>query len=253
MVIVTFSMDSTLYPDLLADATVAEVTDNFRHMVRVNKGHPAILMWAISNEPNAPDVPASYAGTLGSFFQFLDHLKEVRDDEEDCHNYHPHPLLVPMADTDAMMAEVQTYDNAQHNVWGVQVVPPSDPLVVPTQRPRCRPTGREAVWTPHRHGVDPVWARRARRIERQRAKTSATQESACSSGFRGIEAPVVMTRHGRARICPVLGFTAGPACMCSSSLDTSPLILHPLGYPLGLSCPSHTWAQHSATLAHATD
>ena len=120
MVIVTFATDSFLYPDLTDDKITSQVIDNFRHMLRVNKGHPTILMWAISNEPNAVDHESSFSDNLASFFQFLERLKRVRDDEEEFGGYHPHPLLVPMADTSSFPAEVKAYDYAEHDVWGVQ-------------------------------------------------------------------------------------------------------------------------------------
>ena len=121
MAIVTFSMDKNLYPDLTDDTIVSEVLANFRHVVRVNKGHPAILMYAIGNEPNSPDDPASFSDSLGSFFQFMEQLKRVRDDEEGFGDYYPHPIMVPMADTNTFAEEVVTYDYAEHEVWGVQV------------------------------------------------------------------------------------------------------------------------------------
>ena len=69
MVVVTFPMDSVLYPDLTNDDVVSGALTNFRNLVRMHKGHPAVLMWAISNEPNDPTSGASYADSLGSFFQ----------------------------------------------------------------------------------------------------------------------------------------------------------------------------------------
>ena len=59
--------------------------------------------------------------SLSSFFQFIERLRKVRDDEEGFGDYHPHPLMVPMADTSSFAAEVSLYDYAAHDVWGVQV------------------------------------------------------------------------------------------------------------------------------------
>ena len=121
-VIVTFPMDTALYRDLSAEDTMAEALKNFRHMVRKYKGFPAILMWAISNEPNSQSTGDSYAAAsaLGRFFHFLGALAEVRDDEEGFGPYHPHPLLVPMADEGSWATEVALYDTAKHDVWGAQ-------------------------------------------------------------------------------------------------------------------------------------
>ena len=95
-VIITFAMDTSLYADLTDEATASVVLRNFRHTVRAYKGHPAVLMWAISNEPNDEGNPDSYASArrLGDFFHFLRRLAEVRDDEEGFGQYHPHPMLV---------------------------------------------------------------------------------------------------------------------------------------------------------------
>ena len=120
MVITTFAMDLSLYLDLNDPYTANEALENFRHMLRVAKGHPAVLMWAIGNEPNSRSSPTSYVYGLDAFFAFLEQLRHVRDDEEAFGGYHPHPLLVPMADTGTFPAEVARYDHAQHDVWGVQ-------------------------------------------------------------------------------------------------------------------------------------
>ena len=78
MVIITFWMDSVLYPDLTNDKTIQLCLDNFRHTLRQNKGHPAVLMWAIGLEPNDPENPASFSEDLDMFFDFQEHIKNVR-------------------------------------------------------------------------------------------------------------------------------------------------------------------------------
>eukprot|EP01079_Euglenida_sp_SAG-EU17-18_P004284 gene4284-4571_t len=67
-VIITFWMDRALYPDIANDET-ARV--NFRHMVRQYKRFPAVLMWAIGNEPNLPDNPYSFANMMSEYFSFV--------------------------------------------------------------------------------------------------------------------------------------------------------------------------------------
>ena len=119
MVIVTFWMDRNLYPDLTNDDTVEACMANFRHVLRQNKGHPAVLMWAVGLEPNDPGRTSSYSRDLGMYFDFIENLRQVRDDEETTANYYPHPLLVPLADFDFMRI-VRDYNTAQHDVWGVQ-------------------------------------------------------------------------------------------------------------------------------------
>eukprot|EP00667_Euglena_gracilis_P003288 EG_transcript_3297 len=118
MVIVTFQMDPGIYPDLTNKDTIADVETDFRHVVRVHKGHPAVLMWAISNEPNA-DKPDTYAGDLAPFFQIIQRLRSIRDDEEGWGRYYPHPMVVPMADETDLLQQIQTYNFAAHDVWGV--------------------------------------------------------------------------------------------------------------------------------------
>ena len=63
---------------------------------------------------NPPALPLFFAS------QFLEQIKRVRDDEEGFGDYHPHPLMVPMADTATFAMEVATYDFADHEIWGVQ-------------------------------------------------------------------------------------------------------------------------------------
>ena len=78
MVIVTFWMDAVQYPDLEDGPTVDLALRNFRHLVRQEKGHPAILMWAIGNEPNHPDADYSFYSDLSRFFSFMEHIRRVR-------------------------------------------------------------------------------------------------------------------------------------------------------------------------------
>jgi len=47
--------------DLTNQQTVSQVLTDFRRMVREVKGHPAVLMWAIGNEPNNAQTASSYA------------------------------------------------------------------------------------------------------------------------------------------------------------------------------------------------
>ena len=110
------------YEDLTDAVTIEAALHNFRHTIRMVKGHPAVLMWAVGNEPNHAGHANSYAaaGTLGDYFDFLWRVAEVRDDEEGFGEYHPHPLLVPMADIGTFVEEVAQYDYATFDVWGIQ-------------------------------------------------------------------------------------------------------------------------------------
>lgn len=119
MVIITFWMDSVLYPDLTNDKTIQLCLDNFRHTLRQNKGHPAVLMWAIGLEPNDPENPASFSEDLDMFFDFQEHIKNVRDDEEFASGYYPHPIMIPLADYEFETIVVD-YDVSYHDVWGIQ-------------------------------------------------------------------------------------------------------------------------------------
>ena len=120
--IVTFPMSTNDYLDLTNEATIIQALKNFRHTVRMVKGHPAVLMWAISNEPNHATSAYSYqaAGTLSEFFSFLEKIKDVRDDEENFGDYKKHPLIVPMADQGNFPSEVKAYDYASFDIWGIQ-------------------------------------------------------------------------------------------------------------------------------------
>lgn len=53
-VIVSFWMRESVYPDISSPAARARIKADFRNMVALHKNHPAVLMWAIGNELNAP-------------------------------------------------------------------------------------------------------------------------------------------------------------------------------------------------------
>jgi len=119
MVIITFQMDSFVYPNLTSKKTVSQVLTDFRRMIREVKGHPAVLMWAIGNEPNNAQTAGSYASELNPFFQVVQQLVAVRDDEEGYAPYSPHPMVVPMADYPNISSQLGEYDFSQFDVWGV--------------------------------------------------------------------------------------------------------------------------------------
>jgi hypothetical protein len=62
-------MDAVLYPDLDEDPEPALA--NWRHLVRSYKDHPALLMWAIGNEPNLAGSEHTFATKLDEFFRFV--------------------------------------------------------------------------------------------------------------------------------------------------------------------------------------
>eukprot|EP00668_Euglena_longa_P002959 GGOE01003456.1.p1 GENE.GGOE01003456.1~~GGOE01003456.1.p1 ORF type:complete len:3098 (-),score=946.50 GGOE01003456.1:364-9156(-) len=116
MVILAFPMSLSSYADLTDKDTVKTLEKNFRLMIRRHKRHPAILMWAIANEPNTA---SNFQSQLSSYFDVVNSLATIRDEEESASGYKKHPILIPMADSD-FATSVTTYDTGSFDVWGVQ-------------------------------------------------------------------------------------------------------------------------------------
>jgi M6 family metalloprotease-like protein len=91
-----------------------EIKDNFRQMVAAHKNHPAILMWAIGNELNGPDM---YAGKINYLFSLINEMAQVAHLEEGV-NYHP--VTTPLLD-DSLINTISTYDSSVPllDIWGV--------------------------------------------------------------------------------------------------------------------------------------
>ena len=104
----------------LSPTLVAQVLINWRHLLRLYKGHPALLMWAMGNEPNLAGSEYTFATKMDEFFRFVGKAAAVRDHEEnEMNGYHPHPIMVPLADTNFPYL-VEKFDYSGVDVWGVQ-------------------------------------------------------------------------------------------------------------------------------------
>lgn len=113
-VIVTFWMDSGYE---ISDPDVRNtIKENFRNMVAAHKNHPAVLMWAIGNELNAPWM---YGDNLDDLFSLINEMAQEAHLEE---GENPHPVTTPLADTD-LINTIATYDPTMCHldVWSLQV------------------------------------------------------------------------------------------------------------------------------------
>jgi beta-galactosidase/beta-glucuronidase len=91
-------------------ALVAE----FREMVALHKDHPAILMWAIGNELNAPWM----FGDSDELFSLIDEMAQAAHEEEGP-GYHP--VTTPLADVDLLATIAARDAEVPHlDVWSVQ-------------------------------------------------------------------------------------------------------------------------------------
>jgi hypothetical protein len=115
-VIVTFWMGKSVYPDISSPTARAKIKSNFRNMVACHKNHPAVLMWAIGNELNAPWM---YGDNLDDLFSLIDEMCQEAHLEEG-ENFHP--VTTPLADID-LISTIATYDSNMSclDVWSVQV------------------------------------------------------------------------------------------------------------------------------------
>jgi len=115
-VVVTFWMGQSVYPDISSPEARAEIKAAFRNMVAIHKNHPAVLMWAIGNELNAP---WNYRNNLKDLFSLINEMALEAHIEEGS-SYHP--VTSPLADVD-LINTISTYDSILNNldVWSVQI------------------------------------------------------------------------------------------------------------------------------------
>jgi hypothetical protein len=115
-VIVTFWMGPSLYPDISSAGARAEIKSAFRSMVAAHKNHPAVLMWAIGNELNAP---WNYGHHPDDLFSLINEMASEAHLEEGA-GYHP--VTVPLADIN-LVSTIAAYDSIlnQLDLWSVQV------------------------------------------------------------------------------------------------------------------------------------
>jgi hypothetical protein len=115
-VVVTFWMGPSLYPDIASVEARAKIKSAFRNMVAVHKNHPAVLMWSIGNELNAP---WNYGNHLDDLFSLIEEMAlEAHTEEGSAY----HPATSPLADID-LIPTIASYDSSLNHLdfWSVQV------------------------------------------------------------------------------------------------------------------------------------
>jgi hypothetical protein len=92
-----------------------KIITEFRQMVALHKNHPAILMWMIGNELNAPWM----YGNSDALFSLINEMALAAHNEEGAAY---HPVTTPLADTD-LIHTIQQRDSQVPNldVWSVQL------------------------------------------------------------------------------------------------------------------------------------
>jgi hypothetical protein len=115
-VIVTFWMGPSLYPDISSPSARAQIKADFRAMVAAHKDHPAILMWSIGNELNAPWM---YGNKLNDLFSLINEMAEEAHQEEGS-DYRP--VITPLSDTN-LINTIATYNPSMTSLdaWGANV------------------------------------------------------------------------------------------------------------------------------------
>ena len=112
-VIVSYWLDASRD---ISDPTVREtIKAEFTQMVTIHKSHPAVLMWAIGNELNAPWM----FGDSDDLFSLIDEMAQAAHAEE---GYNYHPVTTPLADIN-LISTIANRDPEVPNldVWSVQV------------------------------------------------------------------------------------------------------------------------------------
>jgi len=112
-VIVSYWVDASYD---ISDPTARQaIKAEFTQMVAIHKNHPAVLMWAIGNELNAPWM----FGDSDDLFSLIDEMAQAAHMEEG-DDYHP--VTTPLADID-LINTIANRDPEVPNldVWSVQV------------------------------------------------------------------------------------------------------------------------------------
>jgi hypothetical protein len=113
-VVVTYWMNSTC--DISSASGRTAIKSDFRHMVEVNKNYPAILMWAIGNELDAPWM---YGSRQDDLFSLINEMAQQAHLEE---GSNAHPVTTPLSDTN-LINTISSYDSVLPNldIWSIQV------------------------------------------------------------------------------------------------------------------------------------
>jgi hypothetical protein len=112
-VVVPYWLDASrdISDPLVREAIQAE----FTQMVAMHKDHPAILMWVIGNELNAPWM----FGDIDELFSLIDEMAQAAHAEEG-DSYHP--VTTPLADIDLIRTIARRDPEVPNlDVWSVQV------------------------------------------------------------------------------------------------------------------------------------
>jgi len=115
-VIISFSMDPSLYPDISSPDAREKIKADFRVMVAAYKNHPAVLMWSIGNELNSPKM---YGDKLSDLFSLINEMAHVAHREEGAYY---HPVTTPLADID-LINTIGIYDPLMTDldIWGANI------------------------------------------------------------------------------------------------------------------------------------
>ena len=115
-VIVTFWMGHSVYPDISSPGARTQIKAAWRSMVASHKNNPAILMWAIGNELNAPWM---YGSQMDDLFSLADEMAQEAHAEEGAIF---HPVTMPLADIN-LIQTIAAYESSVPNldVWSGQV------------------------------------------------------------------------------------------------------------------------------------
>lgn len=97
-------------PDNVRDQLKAD----FQGMVESHRDHPAILLWSIGSDVNAPGM---YGGQIDNLFSLIDEMANLAHMVE---GSAAHPVVVGLADND-LAATIAAYDSVMPNLdlWGV--------------------------------------------------------------------------------------------------------------------------------------
>ncbi|MBI5102040.1 MAG: Ig-like domain-containing protein [Nitrospirae bacterium] len=92
------------------------IKEDFRQMVAAHKNHPAVLMWVIGEDLNAPWM---YGSNLSGIMTLLDEMAAVAHTEEGSAR---HPVAAALADS-SLITSISAHDPLAPNldVWGVSV------------------------------------------------------------------------------------------------------------------------------------
>ena len=115
-VIIMFWIGHDVYPEICSPAAQAQIKANFRAMVAAHKNHPAVLMWAIGNELNAP---WNYGNDLDCLFGLINDMAQEAHLEEGAYY---HPVTTVLMDVN-LTGVIAAYDGVMPylDVWSANV------------------------------------------------------------------------------------------------------------------------------------